>query len=110
MASSPAFDAWLLAERHVQQQTESILREAALARLAAGQGDAAIDLAARLVASNPFEENFQELLIRAHAASGDRAAAARQLSACIELFRHELGIEPGRAVFDAAEATGGRRR
>jgi len=107
VASSPAFEAWLLAERrHVQQQTESILHEAALARLAAGQGDAAIDLAARLVASNPFEENFQELLIRAHAATGDRAAAARQLSACIELFRRELGIEPGRAVFDAAEATG----
>lgn len=107
VAASPAFEAWLLAERrHVQQQTESILREGTLARLAMGQGDAAIALAARLVAMNPFDENHQETLIRAHAASGDREGAARTLSACIERFRRELGAEPGPAVYAAAEATG----
>jgi DNA-binding SARP family transcriptional activator len=107
VTASPAFEAWLLAERrHLQQQTESVLHEAALARLAAGQGDAAIDLAARLVAMNPFEEIFQETLIRSHAATGDREGAARQLAACVELFRRELGVEPGPAVYAAAEATG----
>jgi DNA-binding SARP family transcriptional activator len=107
VAASPAFETWLLAERrHVQAQTEGVLHEAALARLAAGQGDAAISLAARLVAMNPFEENYRELLIRAHAASGDREGAARQLSACVELFRRELGVEPGPAVYAAAEASG----
>jgi tetratricopeptide (TPR) repeat protein len=106
VAASPAFEAWLLAERrHVQQQTETVLREAALARLARGDGDAAIDLAARLVAANPYE-NHQELLIRALGASGDRAGAARQLAACVELFRRELGVEPGPGVFAASEATG----
>jgi DNA-binding SARP family transcriptional activator len=107
VAASPAFETWLLAERrHVQAQTEGVLHEAALARLAAGQGDPAISLAARLVAMNPFEENYQELLIRAHAASGDREGAARQLAACVELFRRELGVEPGPAVYAAAEASG----
>lgn len=107
VTASPAFEAWLLAERrHLQQQTESVLHEAALARLAAGQGDAAIDLAARLVVMDPFEENYQETLIRSHAATGDREGAARQLAACVELFRRELGVEPGPAVYAAAEATG----
>jgi DNA-binding SARP family transcriptional activator len=105
--ASPAFEAWLLAERrHLQQQTEAIVHEAALARLATNQGDAAVDLAARLVAMNPYDENHQETLIRAHAATGDREGAARQLAACIELFRRELGTEPGPSVYDAAEATG----
>ena len=104
---SPAFEAWLLAQRrHLQAQAEDLLHEAALARLADGRGDRAVDLAARLVALNPLDENFQELLIRAHAASGDREGAARQLAACVDLFRRELGVEPGPAVYAAAEATG----
>jgi DNA-binding SARP family transcriptional activator len=107
VVAAPAFESWLLAERrHVQQQAESVLHEAALARLAAGQGEAAVGLAARLVAAQPFEENYQETLIRAHAATGDREGAARQLAACVELFRRELGVEPGPAVYAAAEATG----
>jgi DNA-binding SARP family transcriptional activator len=107
VAASPAFEAWLLAERrHLEQQTGSILHEAALAKLAAGAGEAAIDLAARLVAMDPYDENHQETLIRAHAAAGDREGAARQLAACVELFRRELGTEPGPGVFAAAEASG----
>jgi DNA-binding SARP family transcriptional activator len=107
VSGSPVFESWLLAERrHVQAQTEDILHEAALARLAEGAGDGAIDLAARLVAINPLDENFQELLIRSYAASGDRVSAARQLAACVELLRRELGVEPGPGVFAAADATG----
>jgi DNA-binding SARP family transcriptional activator/Tfp pilus assembly protein PilF len=104
---SPAFEVWLLARRrHLQAQAEDLLHEAALAKLAEGQGERAIDLAARLVALNPFDENFQELLVRAYAANGDREGAARQLAACVDLFRRELGVEPGPTVYAAAEATG----
>lgn len=106
-SSCPAFEAWLLSERrHLQAAAEGMLREAALARLVAGQQDAALDLAARLVAFNPYDEAHQELLIRSYAAGGDREGASRQLSACIQLFRRELGVEPGAAVFAAAEASG----
>lgn len=103
----PAFECWLLNERrHLQAASEAVLREAALARLVGGEEENAIDLAARLVALNPLDETYQELLIRSFAACGDRSAAARQLSSCIELFRREMGIEPGPGVFSAVDATG----
>lgn len=102
-ASSPAFDAWLLNERrHIKASAEAVLREAAMFRIAAGDAEGAIDHAARLVASDPLDESYQALLIRAYAAAGDRDAAVRQLTACIEMFRKELGIEPGPAVTQAA--------
>jgi DNA-binding SARP family transcriptional activator len=107
-SASPAFDAWLLAERrHLRGAAEGALREAALARLVSGREDEAIGLAARLVAMNPFEESYQELLIRSYAAGGDQDGASRQLAAVIGLYRRELGVEPGPAVFTAAQAAGG---
>ncbi|HYH90149.1 MAG TPA: BTAD domain-containing putative transcriptional regulator [Solirubrobacteraceae bacterium] len=103
-SSSPAFDIWLLTERrHLGATAESVLREAALARLGAGDARAAADLAARLVQVNPFDENFQTLLVRSLAASGDGLSAARQVVRCTELFRRELGVEPSPAVAAAAQ-------
>ena len=105
-ANSPAFETWLLIERRrLVGAAEAALHEAALDRLAAGEAQAAVGLAARLVELNPYDENFQELLIRSYAEAGDRDAANRQVSACLELFRAERGSAPGAAVFRAAEAT-----
>ena len=105
-SSSPSFDAWLLNERrHVKASTEAILREAAMFRIAAGDAEGAIDYAARLVASDPLDETFQALLIRAYAAAGDRDAAARQLAACVELFGKELGVEPGANVTSSVDVS-----
>lgn len=99
------FDAWLTAERrHLRMASGTILREAALQRLGEGAPQDAIDLAARLVAGDPLDEPAQALLIRAYAQAGDRTSAARQLAACIELFRRELGIEPGAQVISAVDA------
>jgi DNA-binding SARP family transcriptional activator len=104
--NSPAFETWLLIERRrLVGAAEAALHEAALDRLAAGEAQAAVGLAARLVELNPYDENFQELLIRSYAEAGDRDAANRQVSACLELFRAERGTAPGAAVFRAAEAT-----
>ena len=103
-SSSPAFDIWLLTERrHLAGTAEAVLREAALARLGAGDARAAADLAARLVQVNPFDENFQTLLVRSLAAAGDGLAAARQVMRCTELFRRELGLEPSPALAAAAQ-------
>ena len=86
-SSSPAFDIWLVTERrHLGATAEAVIREAALARLAAGDARAAADLAARLVRVNPLDENFQTLLVRSLAASGDALAAARQVMRCTELL------------------------
>jgi len=103
--NSPAFETWLLGERRrLLGAAEAALHEASLDRLAAGEPGAAVGLAARLVELNPYDENFQELLVRSYSEAGDREAADRQVSACVELFRAELGRDPGDAVFRAAEA------
>jgi DNA-binding SARP family transcriptional activator len=103
--STPAFETWLLIERRrLLGASEAALHEAALDRLAAGEATAAVRLAARLVEMNPYDENFQELLVRSYSEAGDREAANRQVSACLELFRAERGTAPGPAVFRAAEA------
>jgi DNA-binding SARP family transcriptional activator len=95
-ARSPAFEVWLATERrHLQATGESVLREAALSRLALGAAAEAANLAARLVRQNPLDENYQGLLVRSLAAAGDGVGAARQAALCRELFQRELGVLPG---------------
>ncbi len=102
--TSPAFEVWLLAERrHLAGAADDVLREAARARLAAGDARRAVELASRLVAVNPLDEDSQELLIRAYARTGDHAAATQQRNACVALFRKELGTTPAEAVLRAAD-------
>jgi DNA-binding SARP family transcriptional activator len=103
-SACPGFDAWLLASRRrLAGAAESVLREAARARVSAGDGARAVELASRLVTANPLDEDAQELLIRAYVASGDRRAAELQRDACIALFRRELGTDPGVGVLQAAD-------
>jgi DNA-binding SARP family transcriptional activator len=104
-SGSPSFDVWLACERrHLHATAEAVLREAALARLAARAFTEAADLAGRLVRQNPLDENFQALLVRSLAAAGDGVGAARQAAACRELFKRELGVQPG-ATLEAAIRT-----
>lgn len=104
--NSPAFETWLLSERRrLLGAAEAALHEATLDRLAAGEAQAAVGLAARLVELNPYEENFQELLVRSYAEAGDREAANRQVSACVDLFRAEHRRDPAVGVFRAAQAS-----
>lgn len=98
-ASSPSFEAWLQAERsRLRATAQSVLREAALARLASGAATDALPLAARLVGMDPLHEAYQVLLVRCLSAAGDGIGAARQASACRELFERELGVAPGPAL------------
>ena len=102
--SCPGFEMWLLASRRrLAGAAEGVLREAARARLSAGDGARAVELASRLVAANPLDEDAQELLVRAYVAIGDRAAAEHQRDACVALFRRELGTDPGVAVLQATD-------
>ena len=100
--SSPSFAVWLEAERRrMRATTQSVLREAALARLAAGAAADAVQLASRLVALDPLDEAFQVLLVRCLSTAGDGVGAARQAAACRELFLRELGVAPGQPLADA---------
>jgi DNA-binding SARP family transcriptional activator len=100
---SPAFESWLVVTRgRYAGQAAAALHDAALDELAAGNADRAAELAARLVAVDPFDEGHHELLVRSLAARGDRAGALAQAEACARLFRRELGVEPSPAVRRAA--------
>lgn len=100
--TSPVFETWLLVRRRQARAAgEAVLREGALAALASGDHNTGIDLAARLVASDPLREESQALLIRSYMAAGDRIAAARQAEACTQLLQRELGVEPGAEVTSA---------
>jgi DNA-binding SARP family transcriptional activator len=77
-SADPAFEAWLLAERRrFAGHASAMLREGAVARLAAGDAASAVELATRLVALDEYEEEAHALLIRAHVASGNHDAARR---------------------------------
>ena len=105
-STSPAFEVWLATERrHLQAAAEAALREAALSRMAGGAMQEAAGIAGRLVRRNPLDENYQALLVRSLAAAGDGAGAARQAVACRELFKRELGVQPGPALDAALRAS-----
>ncbi|NYJ07375.1 ATP-binding protein [Petropleomorpha daqingensis] len=66
-----------------------------------------------LVAADPLDEQAQLALARQHLAHGRWQAAVRSLDRMAEVFRAELGAEPGPAAAalrrEAARAAGGRR-
>ena len=50
--------------------------------------------AVEAIALDPYRETAHRLLVQAHLAAGNRAAAARALAECRRLFETELGIQP----------------
>jgi DNA-binding SARP family transcriptional activator len=54
----------------------------------------AIQHAAEMVELEPFRETAYQLLMKMHAAAGDRAEALRVFGRCREVLRDELGVSP----------------
>jgi len=54
----------------------------------------AVQHASEMVALDPFKETAYQLLMKMHAAAGDRAEALRVFAKCRELLRDELGVSP----------------
>lgn len=59
-----------------------------------GEPSIAIDVAEQLVAIQPFRETGYQLLMRAHAAAGNRAEALRVFERCRNRISEELGVAP----------------
>jgi DNA-binding SARP family transcriptional activator len=98
-----AFELWLAGERRrMEAATEAVLHEATSALLARGETARAVEVAERLVALNPYEENFQVSLIRCLVAAGDVTGAQARVDLCTKLLREELGVEPTAALTHAA--------
>ncbi len=97
------FESWLNSEQQrLAAASEAVLHEAAQALMSRGELGEAVTCAQRATGMSPLDENNQALLIRLYRMSGDTDAAARQLTACTQLLRAELGISPGLAVRSAA--------
>ncbi len=54
--------------------------------------------AAEAIGIDPYRETAHRLLIRAHAAAGDNAAAVKAYEACKRLLEDELGVAPSEAT------------
>jgi DNA-binding SARP family transcriptional activator/TolB-like protein/Tfp pilus assembly protein PilF len=93
--TSEPFQEWLAAER---DRTLAVacdtLHRLAAAREAAGEHDAAIQSARRLVLLDPLSEIGQRALIRAYARAGRRGEALRQYKSCAATLQRELGVTP----------------
>lgn len=59
-----------------------------------GEHALAIQHAVEMVELDPFRETAYQLLMKMHAAAGDRAEALRVFAKCRELLRDEMGISP----------------
>lgn len=59
-----------------------------------GEPSIAVDVANELVAIHPFRETGYQLLMRAHAAAGNRAEALWVYERCRKLISEELGVAP----------------
>jgi DNA-binding SARP family transcriptional activator len=98
----PAFDTWLMMARgRFDARSMEELRQAILRMLAAGDAEAAAEVAGRAAAHDPLDEGAQELFLRALVAAGHPARAAVHLASCEATFGRE-GLVPSLALRAAA--------
>jgi DNA-binding SARP family transcriptional activator len=89
------FEEWLV----VQRERLAELAVEALARLLrlewkAGNMEAAVQTALRLLAVDPLQEPVHRALMQLYVQLGRRAAALRQYQTCASVLQRELGVEP----------------
>lgn len=88
-------DEWLIVERERFRELRLYALERACDALTIrGKTGSAVQAGLAAVEAEPFRESAQRLLIRAHLAEGNRAAALRSYLAYRDLIEAELGIEP----------------
>jgi DNA-binding SARP family transcriptional activator/TolB-like protein len=96
---SPGFDDWAARERmRYETMAADVLARLASHRLDAGEAEAALDPARRLVALDPLREDGHRLLIRALAGAGRRAEALAHYKELERLLRTELSVQPDPAT------------
>ena len=91
------FSDWVLARRaEIEHLQARVLRALAEVDAQAGDCDAAVAAASRLLALDPFREQSHRLLMRLHAQAGhaDRLEAA--FRHCVQVLSDELGVAPSR--------------
>jgi TolB-like protein/Flp pilus assembly protein TadD len=87
----PAFEEWLSMER---QRVRSLALTALRRLLAMETGQGALNVAQRLLALDPLQEESHRALMRIHAEAGEIGLALRQYELCRDTLRRELHVAP----------------
>jgi DNA-binding SARP family transcriptional activator len=86
---------WVLIEQEQYHQLRLYALEAMAKRLTtAGRHGEAVAAALAAVRAEPLRESAHRVLIDAHLAAGNRAAARHQYEECRRILLEELGLEP----------------
>jgi LuxR family transcriptional regulator, maltose regulon positive regulatory protein len=92
-------DHWIEEQRaYYRNQYLRMLERLASAAQEAGEWDRSIPLAQRILRDDPFREDVHCMVMRAHAALGNRVAVKGQYDLLRALLRRELGAEPAQAT------------
>lgn len=93
------YDDWVLDERdHLRAEVHRILAQLAERAAAHDDHESTLRHGQRLIEHEPTDEVAARLMMEAHLALGDRAAALRVYRRCVETLGRELQVEPGDAV------------
>ena len=92
---APEIENWILGERaRLKEIFRSLLLRLIQAHHAAGDPASALEVARRLLALDPLQENVHRLLMKLHAELGQRSQALAQYKACVTLLSAELDLSP----------------
>jgi len=95
LPDAPDLDAWLRRQRELRRgQEHASLRAQIDALEAAGEADAALQVAQALLRLQPLSEPAHQRVMRLHYLLGDRAAALAAFDACEQMLKHELATRP----------------
>lgn len=89
------YEDWVVTEReHFRQLRLHALEQLCEQLTGEGRFGQAVEAGLAAVSGEPLRESAHRVLIRAYLEEGNRAEAIRQYSACRDVLRRELGIDP----------------
>src|SRR5215467_7378189 len=89
------WEEWLRAERErLQELAVGALKKLLAHHTETGAGEAAIQVARRLLMLDPHDEAVHRSLMRLYLGQGRRASALQQYQVCLQTLQRELGVEP----------------
>jgi ATP/maltotriose-dependent transcriptional regulator MalT/DNA-binding winged helix-turn-helix (wHTH) protein len=90
-----SYDDWVEEQRaYYSEQHLRMLETLAVAAQKSEDWSRSLKLAQRILAEDQFREDVHCMIMRAHAAQGNRAAVKDQFESLRKLLRKELGVEP----------------